>query len=334
MPKFKFNRFIAKILKLKDLGERKIIDLLETGQHNKEGKDDCALLKTGNSYIMLSTDIITRETHIPEGAKPFLSGKFFAALNLSDIAAMAGIPIGFLVSLSVSPEYDIEYLEEFYRGINFELGKFNASILGGDTKEGYDFTASGTVIGKQVPELIRRRSDIAPGQCLMVTNTLGSAGAGYIFYKYGMNKQLGIQKMLDIEPRINEAIKISQAGARFMMDLSDGVYASIYQMSMDYGIGFKIYGDKIPVDASVKTAASISGFSINDIALSFGGDYELLFTVEKQRMNSFTDAMANAGIAVHCIGETYIGENVIYDGKWIPVNNTGYEHFKKVPLNK
>uniref|UniRef100_UPI00307EB93F thiamine-phosphate kinase n=1 Tax=Ferroplasma sp. TaxID=2591003 RepID=UPI00307EB93F len=235
-------------MKLKDLGERKIIDLLETEQINHIEKDDCALLEIDNSYIMLSTDLITRETHLPEGTKPFLAGKFFAAINLSDIAAMAGIPIGLLVSLSVSPEYDIEYLKEFYRGINFELEKFHASILGGDTKEGYDFTASGTVIGKQKSNLIRRRSDIAPGQYLMVTNTLGSAGSGYIYYKYGIDKQMGIKKMLDVEPRIEEAIKISKAGAKFMMDLSDGVYASIHQMSMDYGIGFKIYGDKIPVD--------------------------------------------------------------------------------------
>jgi Thiamine monophosphate kinase len=67
-----------------------------------------------------------------------------------------------------------------------------------------------------------------------------------------------------------------------MMDLSDGVYASIHQISMDFGIGFKLYGDKIPVDKDVKKAASISHYSINDIALSFGGDYELMFTVEKR----------------------------------------------------
>jgi thiamine-monophosphate kinase len=328
---FKSLKFITNILKLKDLGERKIIEILAG---DRKDKDDCALIKSGDSYMLLSTDLITRQTHLPEGTEPFLAGKFFAAINLSDIAAMAGIPMGLLVSLSVSPDYEIEFLKEFYRGINYELNKFQAKLLGGDTKEGYDFTASGTIVGNQLPDLVRKRSDISPGQYLFVTNSLGSAGSGYIYYKYGVDRRKGIEKMLDIEPRINEALKISAHGGRFMMDLSDGVYASINQMYSDFGIGFKIYGDKIPLDQSVKSAASISGFSGNDIALSFGGDYELLFTIEKTDIEKFTGAMTDEKIAVHCIGETYNGNNVIYDGSWIPIKNIGYEHFNKVPLNK
>jgi thiamine-monophosphate kinase len=322
-------------LKLKDLGERKIIQTLEDGSKNLDNRDDCAIIGFGNYYALLSTDLITRETHLPEGAEPFLAGKFFAAINLSDIAAMAGIPSGFLISLSVSPEYDISYLEEFYRGVRHELDKFNVSIIGGDTKEGSDFTAAGTIIGKQVPELIRRRSEIKPGQFLMVTNSLGSSAAGYIYYMYGINRELGIRKMLDVEPRINEAIKISASGAKFMMDLSDGVYASIHQISTDFGVGFKLYGDKIPFDRDVEKAASISNFSVSDIALSFGGDYELMFTVEKNSLEEFMAAMSHENIEVHCIGETYNGDNVIYDGRaWVPVINKGYEHFNSMPLNK
>ena len=321
-------------MKLKDLGERKIIEILEYGETGMEEKDDCALIESGNSYILLSTDLITKKTHIPDGTNPFLAGKFFAAINLSDVAAMAGIPLGFLVSLSVSPDYEIEYLQEFYRGIRHELGKFHASIIGGDTKEGYDFTASGTIVGKQSPDLVRRRSDIAEGQYLLVTNSLGSAGAGYIYYTYGIDRELGIKKMLDVEPRINEALKISAEGAKFMMDLSDGVFASIHQVSRDFGVGFKIYGDRIPISDNVKAAAAVSGFSIGDIALSFGGDYELMFTVEKSSIEEFKHAMDREKIEVHCIGETYNGDNVIYDKTWVPIRNVGYEHFNKIPLNK
>ena len=321
-------------MKLKDLGERKIIEILKEGYTDLDNQDDCAMVKFGDFYVLLSTDLITDETHLPEGTEPFLAGKFFAAINLSDIAAMAGIPVGFLVSLSVSPEYDIEYLREFYRGIRFELNKFNTSIIGGDTKEGNNFTASGTILGKQVPDLVRKRSEIKPGQLLMVTNSLGSSAAGYIYYKYGINKELGINKMLDVEPRINEALKISAYGGKFMMDLSDGVYASIHQISNDFGVGFKLYSDSIPFAQDVEKASAISHFSMNDIALSFGGDYELLFTVEKNSFEAFMDSMSREKIEVHCIGETYIGDNVIYEGKWVPIKNIGYEHFRLVPLNK
>ena len=322
---------ITNSLKLSDLGEREVIDILVGKQRDI---DDCAVLNCGDTDLLLSTDLITRATHLPEGTSPFLAGKFFAAINLSDIAAMAGIPEGMLVSISVFPGYDIQYLQEFYKGITYELSRFNASIIGGDTKEGEDFTASGTIIGRQKPELVRKRSYIAPGQQLFVTNSLGSAAAGYIYYKYGRDRQEGIKKMLDIEPRISEAQKISENGAKFMMDLSDGIYASIYQMHRDFGTGFRIYMENIPVASSVAEASKISGFSIEDIALSFGGDYELLFTIDNKDTERFMDAMKNEDIDVHKIGETYNGINEIHDGSWRPVNNRGYEHFKDVPLNK
>ncbi len=318
-------------MKLNDIGERSIIKKLALDNEN----DDCYIMEFNGSYILLSTDIITGKTHIPDGADPELAGKFFATINLSDIAAMAGIPEGFLISLSISPEYDIKYLEKFYSGIKKELKKFNAKIIGGDTKEGDDFTASGTIIGKQDYNVIRKRSYIKGNQYLMVTGLHGSSGSGYIFYKYHYDKSYGIKKMLDIEPRINEAIIISKAGAQFMMDLSDGIYASVYQMKNDYNIGFKIYMDKVKMDNDVYKASEISGFPIEDIALSFGGDYELMFTINKNSYDSFMELMYRNKINAYCIGETYNGDNVIYrNGSWEIIKKHGFEHFHKYPLNK
>ena len=82
---------ITNSLKLSDLGEREVIDILAGKQRDI---DDCAVLNCGDMDLLLSTDLITRATHLPEGTSPFLAGKFFAAINLSDIAAMAGIPEG------------------------------------------------------------------------------------------------------------------------------------------------------------------------------------------------------------------------------------------------
>lgn len=318
-------------MKLNDLGEREIIKEFALGNEN----DDCYIMNFNDNYILLSTDLITRKTHIPDGTNPELAGKFFAAINLSDIAAMAGIPEGFLVSLSVSPEYDIDYLKNFYSGIKKELKKYNSKIIGGDTKEGYDFTASGTIIGKQDYNLIRKRSYIMEDQYLMVTGLHGRAGSGYIFYKYNYNKSYGIKKMLDIEPKINEAIIISKAGAKFMMDLSDGIYSSIYQMKNDYNIGFKIDYNKIKKDKDVYKASEISGFSVEDISLAFGGDYELMFTINKNSYNSFMEIMEENKINAYCIGETYKGDNMLYNnGSWETIKKHGFEHFQRYPLNK
>ncbi|KJE49371.1 MULTISPECIES: thiamine-phosphate kinase [Acidiplasma] len=317
-------------MKLSDIGERRIIDLISRDRE----PDDCAVLNMGSFDLLLSTDVITRKTHIPEGASPEMAGSFFAAINLSDIAADAGIPVGFLVSLSISPDYDMEYLKRFYSGIYSKLSEFNIGIIGGDTKEGDDFTASGTIIGRQKPSLIRRRSDIAVNHYVLVTNSLGRSGAGYLFYKNSYKTEYGIKKMLEIHPRIMEAQILSMAGARFMMDLSDGIYSSIYQMKHDYNIGFKIDYNKIKKDPDVSRAAQISGVSESDIVMSFGGDYELFFTVEKNNYDSFKNRINKYKIDAYIIGETYDGPNMVYYDSWVNVNERGYEHFLKDPLDK
>ncbi|AAT43423.1 thiamine-phosphate kinase [Picrophilus oshimae] len=315
-------------MKLSELGERLIIKELEP-----EPGDDCSLIESGNSYYLISSDLITRKTHIPDGASYDLAGKFFATINLSDIAAMAGRPIGIMVSYSVNPDLDIRDLKAFHDGIKKQMNRFNAKILGGDTKEGEDFTVSGTIIGIQEGSLVRRRSDIKPGQKVYVTNDIGRSSSGFLFYKNNYKRDLGISLMMNVEPRINEAIKISQSGAMFMMDLSDGLAASFYQIRNDYKTGFKIYYERIPKSMYVREASKISGVDEKEIILSGGGDYELLFSVPYDTSEAFERSMSLNNINVSCIGETYDGANIInMDGSWEELRSHGYEHFLKEPF--
>jgi thiamine-monophosphate kinase len=83
---------------------------------------------------------------------------------------------------------------------------------------------------------------------------MGRAASGYIFYRTGYRPDLGINMMLGISARIREAQIMSEYGAKFMMDLSDGVFASISQMKSDYGIGFKIVENELKPDRNVAKA--------------------------------------------------------------------------------
>lgn len=322
-------------LKLKDIGERKLIQSIFTEFGLSQPKDDCATLDIGKETYMISTDIIRESTHIPVGAKPRQIGKFAANINLSDIAAMAGVPIGMLTSYLLSPEMDDARFREIVAGINGALKAFDAELLGGDTKEGSETVISGTVLGKQKKSLVRRRSDIAAGQIVGVTNNLGRAASGYLFRKFGYQKSRAIDLILDFTPRIREAQAISKHGGKFMMDLSDGLYSSISQMKDDYGYGFRIVEDELPPDRNVKKASDLSGVSQTDIMSSFGGEYELMFTVDNDNYKSFMESMESENVKVNFIGDVWDGKNIIYNGKnWSDITNRGYEHFSKKPFSE
>lgn len=319
-------------MKLKELGERRIIDDIFKTFNVKQQKDDCAMIDLGDEFLLMSTDIIRETTHIPAGAKPRQIGRFAASINLSDIAAMAGEPVGMLTSYLLDPETDERRFREIVGGISEVLKAHDTELLGGDTKEGNELVISGTAVGRQKKSLTRKRSDIAKGQIIGVTNNLGRAASGYVFYRTGYQKTRGVNMMLDIQPRIKEAQIISEHGGRFMMDLSDGIFSSISQIKADYGVGFKIVEDELPANKDVKKASSLSGASQTEVMCSFGGDYELMFSIDNGNYTDFMTAMESEKISVSFFGEAWEGDNLLYNGShWSKIKDQGYEHFSASP---
>ena len=94
--------------KLSDLGERKAIQLiseiLSKGDVAVGIGDDCAAIDMGEEYLLVSTDMISQKTHIPEQMTPFQIGWFIVAINLSDIAAKGGMPLGLVLSFGLPKE--------------------------------------------------------------------------------------------------------------------------------------------------------------------------------------------------------------------------------------
>ncbi len=317
-------------MKLLDLGERSIIEKLEK-LYGTVVEDDSFYFNDGKKFVLITTDVITKKTHIPDDVRPEKAGYFFASLNLSDIAAMGGNSLYFLSSFSVNPEFDFNYFMEFNKGIKKCLEKYDTRMVGGDTKEGDDFTAAGIALGNVSKKNIMLRKNFVPGQVLAVTNYLGKNGAGYYLWKNGIKE--GAEKMLEIEPRILEGKIISKNGVKAAMDLSDGVFSSILQLKKLTGVGFKIYYDKLPFHPLALEVSEEFKISLEEIGLNFGGEYELLFSINKNLWPEFKEKMKKKEIIVNEIGETWNGENImVKNGKEVKINYHGYEHFERSTL--
>lgn len=318
-------------MKLYELGERGLIQRSLSNLMIKQDIDDCATISRGKYFELITTDSINQQTHMPVGASPENMGRFFGAVNLSDIAAMGGIPEYFMAAFNIPSSLDIDFIDKFESGLNEILQRYRVEYLGGDSKESPAISFTGICIGKVLKTNALRRSNIKKGQILCVTNTIGKKISAYIAYKSGIRTRENANEIMSIEPRIKEGEIISKNGGRFMMDLSDGLGSSILQMKKNYGLGFRIVRDQIPIHNHLFHVCQIAGIDPYNAILDYGGDYELLFSIDNEGSEETAARLRSNGINFSMIGDVWEGENILFDGeRWNPVSSIGYEHFRKI----
>ncbi len=323
--------------KLSDLGERKAIrlisDILSNGDAAVGIGDDCAALEFKDEYLLISTDMISEKTHIPKSMTPWQIGWFIVAINLSDIAAKGGQPIGLVLSLGLPKDTSELFLKELMIGSRECAKKFNTSIIGGDTKENSDIVLSGTVFGLvKIDEFMSRKGG-QPGDIVAVTGTLGKAAAGYQALIHDINNKEIQKGLLEPVPRLKEGISLAKTKiVTSCMDISDGLSSSLYQLQELNNIGFEIMKDKIPLSSKLlEIAKNNVNFDVYEQGLHFGGDYELLFTIPPKKFEKASNLIEKEGGRLTKIGRVIKGDEIVLidNGFRKKLTNKGYEHFKK-----
>jgi thiamine-monophosphate kinase len=323
-------------LKLSELGERKAIELIrrvlgDSDIDKTNRTDDCAVLDFGDEYLLVTTDMISKGTHIPKKAIPWQMGWHAAGVNLSDIAAMGGKPIGILAALGLPRDSDIEILENMMEGMRACCEPFDISVLGGDTKEAEQITISCCAFGRVPKSEIMLRKGAKSGDILAVTGELGGAGAAYHALKNDMEEERAIKDLLEVHPRIKEGITLAKTGAvTSCMDISDGLASSIYQLSELSCTGYQVGFLKIPASNEAKVMSKELNVPIEELILYFGGDYELLVTMDVDGMEGAQKALSDIGTKLTAIGQVVENEKntLIKDGVSTMLENRGYEHFR------
>lgn len=318
-----------------DRGERELVrritEILGIGE-----RDDCAMLEDGDRYLVWTTDILHRRADFPEMATPRQIGWMTVAVNLSDVAAMGAVPLGLLIAAGIPPETEADYAEEIFRGMKDCADRYGTRVLGGDLDSVDELTLSGTALGWVEMDLILRRRGARPGDLLCTTGTLGSAGAGLRVALEAEGRgnrsvddpdlQALTRKLLLPSPRMEEGRALALSGAvTSMMDNSDGLALSLFDLSEAGSVGFLVQEEKIPIDPLVWEVAE-DGDDGLDLALYSGGDFELLFTLNPDRID---DAARGCDIAV--IG-TVLGEREISiesGGARRRLQPRGYQHMTR-----
>jgi thiamine-monophosphate kinase len=270
--------------------------------------DDCAVLEyTRDKYLLLATDMIVEGTHFSKGTPGYRIGWKAVAVNVSDIAAMGGVPRYALVSGGAPRGRGIGFLKEVTRGIDALCRHYRIGVIGGDTNYSPETVFSVTIIGEVEKRSVTYRDGARKGDLLFVTGALGE----------------GKVKHLSFLPRVKEArTLVRNFKVNSMIDLSDGLAADVHRIAQKSKTGARIYKSLIPLS---KDSVPV------DKAISSGEDFELLFSVSEREARRVMRRMGERGdLPVTLIGEIVEkrkGVTLVEDeGREKPLNPRGYKH--------
>lgn len=334
-------------MKLSDLGEFGLISQIEKAFRKKSlraplgiGDDAAALFVSPGKTLLATTDMLLEGVHFDLAYTDYYSlGWKSAAVNLSDIAAMGGVPRFCLTALGIPEGITVEQINEFYKGFQALARKHKVDLVGGDTcSSEIDLVISVTVLGEVEKKRMLTRAGAKPGDRIFVTGTLGDAAAGLEILGSrgqgpgGRGDGAGPKKLtgkhLKPIPRVEIGRKIALSGcATAMIDVSDGLSSDLAHICEQSGVGADVYADKIPLSKEIKAAAMQLKTIPLHYALSGGEDYELLFTIASSKLKKFKALR----IPAREIGVITRGEiDIIHEGgERRRLEPTGYNHFRE-----
>ena len=290
-------------------------------------EDDCATIEIGDRYLVVTTDMLHRETDFPPIMTPWQMGWMVAAVNLSDIAAMGAAPAGILIAAGLTPKINLSFTDELFIGLLDCASAFGTTILGGDIGSSRELTITGCALGFVERDLILRRTGAHPGDLLCTTGFLGSAGAGLHALNQSDTENEFVNCLLKPYPRLKEgrALALSRS-VTSMMDNSDGLALSIYDLSRVNNVGFVVIEEELPISLGIEEMVGYK--KAIKLAMGAGGDFELLFTVNPDRLDAAKKA-CNLNVIGYTAGKGS-GLWIEREGKKRKIIPRGYEHtFKK-----
>src|SRR2546426_6866216 len=324
-------------MNLGDLGERGAVDLLkrilDRGQPLGIG-DDCALLEWGDHYLLATTDALSQRMHVPPSATPYQVGWNLVAINLSDVAAMGGSPIGFLAALALPRTLDVNWLRELARGMDDCAKAFGIAVVGGDTKESDAIVLAGTALGKVRRDRVLLRKGARAGDAVVITGELGRGAWAARSLRAGTDIPIATDMLMRPQPRIEEGKLFAESGGvTSCMDSSDGLGTTLAQMAAAGSVGFEVEWSKLPVFREVR---DLPPAEAQTLALYWGGDYELVASVKPEALDGLARAFKDRGHPLTACGRVVpaVPNLLVVDGRRETLQPHGWEHFRSAPLTR
>lgn len=339
-----------------EIGERELLRRIRARIPRDAGVvagagDDAAAFETG-PLTLLTTDCLVEGVHFNLGwAPPRLLGRKALTVNLSDIAAMAGVPKYATVSLCLPGTLAVGFVDELYDGLLERAAEAGVALVGGNLA-----TTSGPVVVDvalvgQADRLLRR-SGARAGDLVVVTGTLGAAAAGLKLLSQGARlgsegqlEATGIwttasssavlhclRAQLDPAPPLAFARSLAEHElASAGMDVSDGLAGDLLELCRESDVSAWLDPRALPVDPHAASLERAQGRDALSLALNGGEDYQQLLAIAADQLEALREIASVWELPVTPIGEFAAGPAALWlkqGPDLVPLLPDSHEHFR------
>lgn len=283
--------------------------------------DDCSLLRLSpfETQLLTTADPVIYGSHFDERHSPQQAARKLLRRNLSDIAAMGGVPKIATLSLATPGNLSLAWIESFYGALAEDAVRYETLIVGGDVTATKDYLGLFMTLNGVASERVLERGRASANSPIYVTGTLGGSIR---------------KKHCSFEPRLKEGQWLAgYADTVACMDLSDGLGKDALGL-VDGGLGIRLKSDRIPVSADAMELANGDRLKALERAVNDGEDYELLFALSPGADCGAFEALwaENPFAQIARIG--YVNElaegdaPIAFEDQSIRCAFSGYEHFR------
>jgi thiamine-monophosphate kinase len=279
--------------------------------------DDAAVLEVPvGQRLVVSTDASVEGVHFRrEWLSPEEVGFRATAAALSDLAAMAALPIGLLLALAVPEDWSTA-LVALSRGVGDAAASVGCPILGGNITRARELSLTITVLGTASQPLTR--SGVLAGDDIYVTGRLGGPRAAVrAWMDRGTPRADHRTRFAAPRPRITEARWLADAGCHAAIDISDGLVADAGHLALASGVH---------LDLDLRAVPCVSGVTIDE-AVSGGEEYELIVTFASDAPIDPALFEQRFGLPLTHIGSACDGAGVALTGMTRVDHSRGHDHF-------
>ena len=285
--------------------EREVISALQkifatTDSRLKVGIGDDAAVVATQSHSLISSDMAVEDVHFKlEWSSPFEIGRKITAANIADILSMGGKCDFITVSVALTGNESMQWIENLARGIRHEADLAGSLIVGGDISRGMKVVISMTAVGNSISPILRSGAKVGDGLYLSSLTGWSAAGLELLTREISINSETAEKALSEFSaPTLDYAIDFS--GATAMADVSDSILVQAEQIAVASGVQIAI--DQVAISKAaefVELAALADELNVDVFQwiLAGGEDHALLATGENLPGIRIGSAIAGSGLS-------------------------------------